>query len=132
MGVRSPVWRPMRSAAGRLTTLMALTVVLGTAPPQALGQTGGDAGGSRAPRRLFRDEAPLALTLAADFHSIVSSRDTVNPPREPARLTFPGDSGPVTLAVELSARGHFRRKSSTCAFAPLRVHLPKDQLKGTV
>lgn len=122
----------MRSAAGRLTTFMALTVVLGAAPLPVLGQTTGDSGGSRAPRRLFRDEAPLALTLAADFHSVVSSRDTANPRREPARLTFPGDSGPVTVAVELSTRGHFRLKSSTCAFAPLRVHFPKDQLKGTL
>jgi hypothetical protein len=122
----------MRSAAGHLTTFIALVVVLGPGPLPALGQAPADAGGSRAPRRLFRDEAPLALTLAADFHSVFSSRDTVNPRREPAHLTFPGDSGPVTVAVELSTRGHFRLKSATCAFAPLKVRFPKDQLKGTL
>ncbi|HEY8104990.1 MAG TPA: hypothetical protein VIE46_02720 [Gemmatimonadales bacterium] len=118
-------------AAARLTILFALAFVVGP-PLPALGQTSGDAGAARPPRRLFRDDAPVALTLAADFRALFSHRDTVNPVREPARLTFPGDSGPVTIAVELSTRGHFRLKPSTCSFAPLKVYFPKDQLKGTL
>jgi hypothetical protein len=122
----------MRCAAGYLACSMALALGLGLASPPAMAQAPGDAAGARAPRRLFRDEAPLVLTLAADYRAVFSSRDTVNPRREPARLTFPGDSGPVTVPVELSTRGHFRLKASTCGFAPLRVHFPKDQLKGTL
>jgi hypothetical protein len=122
----------MRAAAARLTTLLALALVVGAPPLPALGQASGDRGGSRPPRRLFRDDAPVPLTLAADFRALFSHRDTVNPARAPARLTFPGDSGPVTIAVELSNRGHFRLKPSTCSFAPLKVYFPKDQLKGTL
>lgn len=83
-------------------------------------------------RRLFRDETPLALTIAADFHAIASNRDTLNPKRYPATLTFVGDSGPVAVPVELSTRGHFRLLSSVCGFPPLKVYLPKEQMKGTL
>ena len=123
----------MRSAAGCLAPLFALVVSLSPGPTQALAQnSAAGAGETRAPHRLFRDEAPLVLTLAADFRTLFSSRDTVHPHREPARLTFPSDSGPLTVPVELTTRGHFRLKSSICGFAPLKVYFPKDRLKGTV
>jgi hypothetical protein len=89
-------------------------------------------GGKAEARRLFRDDAPLAITLGADFREIFASRDTVNPQKHAATLTFPGDSGPVTVPVQLTTRGHFRLRTSTCGFPPLKVYFPKDQLKGTL
>jgi hypothetical protein len=118
------------AAARRSVLLSALGLVALVSSARA--QAVADGGPAKPLRRLFREETPLVLTLSADFRSVMSNRDTVNPRRDPARLTFPGDSGPVTVPVELSTRGHFRLRSSTCGFAPLRVHFPKDQVKGTV
>lgn len=89
-------------------------------------------GGKAEARRLFRDDTPLMITLGADFREIFSRRDTVDVKRHAATLTFPGDSGPVSVPVELSTRGHFRLKTSTCGFPPLKVYFPKEQLKGTL
>jgi hypothetical protein len=121
----------MLRAIGRLTLLASLAWGAAGLRSSASAQAGEEPS-PRGPRRLFRDDAPLVLTLAADFRSLFSSRDTVNPLIEPARLTFPGDSGPLTVPVELRTRGHFRRKPSICGFAPLKVYFPKEQLKGTV
>jgi len=88
-------------------------------------------GGKAEVRRLFREETPLVLTLNADFREVSANRDTVNKKRFAARLTFRGDSGPQSIPVELATRGHFRLRSSTCGFPPLRVFFSKDQAKGT-
>ena len=98
----------------------------------ASAQAAADGGLPKPPHRLFRDDAPLVLRLSADFRSVMSNRDTLHPRRDPAVLTFSGDSGPVTIPVELSTRGHFRLRPSVCGFAPLRVHFSKEQVKGTV
>ncbi len=81
-------------------------------------------------RRLFRDDTPLLLTLSADFRAILGNRDTLNPRQYPATLTFAGASGPVQVPIELRTRGHFRLR--TCAFVPLKVYFPKEQVKGTL
>ena len=125
----------MRSAARRLAIVVQLAAaVAGSGGSlQAQGAAGApEAESSHRFRRLFRDEAPLVLTIGADFRSIFAHRDTINPIRHAATLTFPGDSGSVTVPIELTTRGHFRLKSSVCSFAPLKVHFPKEQLKGTL
>jgi len=130
----------MWSVAGRLTIALQLGVILvkdagplqaqaadaGTPLAQALAEP------AHRVRRLFREDAPLVVTIGADFREVFAHRDTVNPPRHPATLTFSGDSGTRAIPIELATRGHFRLKSSTCGFPPLRLYLPKEQLKGTV
>ena len=121
----------MRSAGARRSILLS---ILGTAvlAASAAAQATADGSTPKPLRRLFREDAPLVLTLSADFRAVMSNRDTLKPRRDPARLTFSSDSGPVSVPVELSTRGHFRLRSSICGFAPLRVRFPKDQVKGTV
>ncbi len=130
----------MSSLAGRLTIAMfgvALAGDGGTLLAQAAGAGGAplaDAlseSGHRV-RRLFRDDAPLVITIGADFREVFAHRDTVNVLRHRATLTFPGDSGPVTVPIELTTRGHFRLLRSTCGFPPLKLYFPKEQLKGTM
>lgn len=128
----------MWSVAGRLT--IALGVLLAQDAGPLLAQAA-DAGApltdaltepAHQARQLFRDDAPLVVAIGADFRAVFAHRDTVNPPRNSGTLTFPGDSGPVVIPIELATRGHFRLKSSSCGFPPLKVYLPKEQLKGTV
>jgi hypothetical protein len=129
----------MWPVAGRLTIALQLGVVLANDARPLLAQAA-DTGApladalaepARRVRRLFRDEAPLVVTIGADLRTVFAYRDTVNPPRNPGTLTFPGDSGPVVIPIELATRGHFRLKPSTCGFPPLKVYLPKEHLKGT-
>jgi len=128
----------MWSAAGRVTIALQLAVPLTIGGRALLAQGAADARVGEAEaetahraRRLFREEAPLALTIAADFRAVFAYRDTLKPPRNPATLTFAADSGPIVVPIELTTRGHFRLRSSTCGFPPLKLHFPKEQLKRT-
>jgi hypothetical protein len=86
---------------------------------------------ARRPARLFRDETPIVVTLAADFRDLFRDRDTLSVRRDSAALTFPMDSGPVTVPVQLATRGHFRLRSTTCDFPPLKVYFNKESVKKT-
>jgi hypothetical protein len=103
----------------------------GPAPPAAPAPPGAAAAETGHLRRLFRDDAPLVLTLSADLKTLFAERDTLHPHRIPATLVVQGDSGPVTLPVELATRGHFRLRRSTCGFPPLKVYFPKDAVHPT-
>ena len=90
------------------------------------------------PRRtgpLFESDAPLRLTLTADYGAVFKSRDTVRRQPRPARLAVAepaADGGTAAIPVMLSTRGHFRLKSTTCPFAPLRVAFDSGGTKGTL
>src|SRR5439155_8790057 len=50
----------------------------------------------------------------------------------PAALAAPGSGGAAnTLAVSLRTRGHFRLRSTSCTFVPLRVEFGKEGAAGT-
>ena len=60
------------------------------------------------------------------------SRDTLNVKTHKAMLTVKDSSGnPVTLAIEVAPRGHFRLRNDVCNFPPIRLIFPKSGLKGT-
>ena len=130
----------MWSAAGRVTLVIQLAAALAGSGGVIFAQ--GNADGGPLPdavgepvhrlRRLFRDDAPLVVTIGADFRAVFAHRDTLNKLRQAGTLTFSGDSGPVSVPIELTTRGHFRLLPSTCGFPPLKLYLPKEQLKGTV
>lgn len=82
------------------------------------------------PTRLFRDDAPLAITITSDFRQLFRDRDTLEVKRYPATLvwrTEDGDTG--TVDVELATRGHSRLLPNVCDFPPLRVHLPEGEAR---
>ena len=84
-------------------------------------------------RRLFREVAPLAITITADFKAVDRDRNPASTKTFPATLQFTKDDGSTgALDVQLRTRGHMRRLFATCDFAPLRIEFQKDQVKGTV
>ena len=98
----------------------------------AASAAGDSAGKARAPRPLFASDAPLTITLAADFGALSKDRDTLHVRKHPGTLTYLDERGaPAKMDVVLSTRGHFRLKSTTCGFPPLRVGFVKEQAKGT-
>ena len=80
----------------------------------------------RAP--LFSSDAPLEVTLTADFTLLEGDRDD-DAPERPAVVTL--EDGTV-LEAQLRTRGNFRRERANCFMPPLRINLRTGQLGGTV
>src|SRR5437762_846545 len=59
-------------------------------------------------RHLFREAAPLAFTLTADFSAINKDRNPASTKRFAATLATPGSPEAIALPVKLGTRGHFR------------------------
>jgi hypothetical protein len=83
-------------------------------------------------RALFQSAEPLEFTLQADFSAINKERDPNSTPRFSGLLKTAGSDGQMkSVEVQLSPRGHLRRKTITCSFVPLRLEFSKDSTKGT-
>lgn len=81
----------------------------------------GGAAGARAPGEvtpLFRDEAPLAVTISGPIRQIAARAQRST---DPHAGTMAADG--ATYRIELSARGVSRRHRVNCRFPPLRVKL---------
>lgn len=83
---------------------------------------------------LFASDAPIELTLAADFKAINRDRDPKSRTLYPATLKVSADDGAVKeLPIQIRARGHSRRMARTCDYVPLRLEFDKKPLaRGTV
>ncbi len=85
------------------------------------------------PERLFRDRAPLELTIRAPFNALFKNRDTTKSNPLPGTVEFvDSEGGKKSVAITLDTRGHFRLRRNTCSFAPLKVEFDKESAKGTV
>jgi hypothetical protein len=108
----------LRVALARGGTAAALSLHVAVAPVLAQGSPS-------AP--LFASEAPIAITLAADFSLLEGDRDDEAPER-PATVTL--EDG-TALEAQLRTRGNFRREKANCFMPPLRINLRTGQLGGT-
>ncbi len=77
---------------------------------------------------LFASDAPLRVTITADFDVLEGDRGD-DAPERPASVEL--DDG-VVLEANLRTRGNFRRERSNCLMPPLRLNLKKRQVEGTV
>jgi hypothetical protein len=84
-------------------------------------------------RPLFKSADPLEFTLTAPFNIINKDHNPESTKRYPGVLTVAGADGTLkSIAVELSARGHFRRMARNCSTVPLRIEFTKGEAAGTV
>ncbi len=84
-------------------------------------------------RRLFRSDDPLPATLTADFRAVQRDRDPKSEAMFPATISFPANDGSiVTVPLKIRTRGHSRRRSQTCTFAPLLLEFDKATVRNTV
>jgi hypothetical protein len=85
--------------------------------------------GNAAP--LFSAHDMLQITLRGDLKTIC---DDIGEERQehPAILQYVSGNDTVTLDVQVSTRGNFRRKAENCEFPPLRINFKKKQVKGTL
>lgn len=81
-------------------------------------------------RPLFLSDAPLALTIKADFKVVNKDRSERSAARYPATIAVAGSD--AAFQAELGSRGHFRLRVGSCAWVPLRVMFKSAQVAGTV
>ena len=81
-------------------------------------------------RPLFLSDAPLALTIKADFKAINKDRYQNSAARYAATISVAGSD--AAIPAELGSRGHARLNVATCAWVPLRVMFNKARVAGTV
>src|ERR1041384_3447073 len=122
----------LRAPAHWLPLALVVPAVLAAQQPAAAPSEAPDPAPHK-PARLFRSKEPVVMWLQADFKTVFKDRDTTSTKRYPATLRYLGEKGDtVTFPVELSPRGHYRLKATTCAFPPLKVHFDKEKTKGTL
>src|ERR1051325_3746127 len=122
----------LRAPAHWLPLALVVPAVLAAQQPAAAPSEAPDTAPHK-PARLFRSKEPVVMWLQADFKTVFKDRDTTSTKRYPATLRYLGEKGDtVTFPVELSTRGHYRLKATTCAFPPLKVHFDKEKTKGTL
>ena len=84
-------------------------------------------------RALFASEEPLPFTLIADFKAVNRDRNPESTKVFPATLVVAGrNGGEDRITVNIRTRGHSRRMSTTCTFAPIRIEFPEKKAAGTV
>jgi hypothetical protein len=81
--------------------------------------------------RLFDSHDPLTLDLEADWFAIQRDRKETPTPR-PAKLSYAGPAGPVSLQIQIETRGRSRLRETVCDFPPLLLDIPKEGRKGTL
>ncbi|MGE3957169.1 MAG: hypothetical protein AB7H96_10665 [Vicinamibacterales bacterium] len=141
------MWRVL--GAGVVAACLALPAVLSGQQPgqQALAPPTGDAPVRTAAdtlearlarqraalqRALFASDEPLPFTLIADFKAVNRDRNPESTRVFPATLVVASrNGGEERIQVNIRTRGHSRRTSSTCTFAPIRIEFP-NRTDGTV
>ena len=82
---------------------------------------------------LFASQDPIEIVLTADWKTVQRDRNVDSKKLYPGTLAIKKDGAAGTpIPIEVRTRGNVRRNPRLCAFAPLRLELPKESFKGTV
>jgi hypothetical protein len=82
---------------------------------------------------LFASQDPIEIVLTADWKAVQRDRNVESKKLYPGTMAIVKDGAAGTpIPIELRTRGNVRRNPRLCGFAPLRLQLPKDGVKGTV
>lgn len=83
-------------------------------------------------RALFSSDEQIPVTLIADFKAVNRDRNVESTRVFPATIVAPAlNGGEDRIAVNVRTRGHSRRATGTCTFAPLRIEFT-GKTGGTV
>jgi hypothetical protein len=82
---------------------------------------------------IFASDSLLEITLLIDIDSIRADVGE-DPSYHDGTLTYtlPGDGTPVTLDLDVRARGSFRKRPENCDFPPLKFRFKKADRQGTI
>ena len=112
-----------------LTLVAALGVVASTAGAQ---DAAAAAKVDTTPRKLFRSEEPVTMTITVDLKKLVRMRERQMAPL-PATMSYDaGAQGKDTLLISIGTRGNFRLSGRNCNFPPIRLFFAKAEAKGSI
>jgi hypothetical protein len=82
---------------------------------------------------LFRETAPLEVTIVTDLKAVVRDRDSTKFAPHASTLTYrDGTAAPKSFPVTLRARGHFRRQARNCDFPPLKLEFDRKDARESL
>ncbi|MCU0617465.1 MAG: hypothetical protein MUD17_10350 [Gemmatimonadaceae bacterium] len=81
---------------------------------------------------LFRSDTVLSLTLTTNLRDLLRERDSTKLRWHNAELAYAEGDSVRRIAVEVRARGHFRRQRGNCDFPPISIKLSRDSARGTL
>lgn len=82
---------------------------------------------------LFREQTPITVTITTNLRDLTRERDSTRLRWFGAEMKYMDEAGAERkLAVEVRARGHFRRQSSNCTFPPLFLRAERDVRDSSV
>lgn len=82
---------------------------------------------------LWSSQEPLEMTLTTNLRDLIRERDSTKLEWYGAEMRYKNADGTEdTIAVQLRARGHFRRKSSTCTFPPIYLRAEREVRDSSV
>ncbi len=91
------------------------------------------AGAGAAAQGLFKDVAPLEVSLTTSLKALLKDRDSTKRVVHGAELTYKDAAGAlVKIPVQLRTRGHFRRLARNCDFPPIKLEIAKAAAQKTV
>lgn len=82
--------------------------------------------------RLFSEEAPLKLTITGPFPQLVQAAKSSTNPYKAQLTVTEGAKAPVSMPIQLRARGLTRRTAGYCSFPPLSLVFDKAAAKGSL
>ncbi len=110
--------------------VLVLVALVGAVPLG--GQEAGEAPRPSAPRPLFESDAPLELTLEADFSQLRADRDEESEERPAVIRWMERDGSPRRAELQVRTRGSFRLQERICPMPPLRLDFKTGAVRGTV
>ncbi len=84
------------------------------------------------PRKLFRSQEPVTMTITVDLKKLVRMRERQSAPIPATLIYDAGAQGKDTMLVAVGTRGNFRLSGRNCNFPPIRLFFSKAEVKGSI
>ena len=119
----------VRSLARRAGTAV---VVAALAAAPVLAQEAAAAKVDTTPRKLFRSQEVVTMTITVDLKKLVRMRERQSAPLPATLIYDAGAQGKDTMLISVGTRGNFRLQGRNCAFPPIRLFFSKAEIKGSI
>ncbi len=119
----------IRSLARRAGTAL---VVAAIAAAPVLAQEAAAAKVDTTPRKLFRSQEVVTMTITVDLRKLVRMRERQSAPLPATLIYDAGAQGKDTMLISIGTRGNFRLQGRNCAFPPIRLFFSKAEIKGSI
>ncbi len=130
--MHSSSFRRARTGRVLLAAVWMVLMAVSTGVASAQDAAKAEAKVDTAPRKLFRSQEPVTMTITVDLKKLVRMRERQSAPI-PATLVYDaGAQGKDTMLISVGTRGNFRLAGRNCNFPPIRLFFSKAEIKGSI